>query len=776
MSDWTKDRLRFRPKDDDLIIDLGDMGRSIAYHTYKQALKLTGNEDIIFKYELDIVAKDVLFLRSLSEFFKKRGEAVEPKWRLLVDLHRLSDYLPYPEETEFVDDIRDWVQRSPKHTWNGDEELWYSNFRKSFRKVLHRSGKMPRVVRNMDWFCKNADIWCTAGSGFEPEVGNLYVYDNLREEEEKVKKNKWSVRWNLSSGKIKRLLTKRRKQICKAVAKSEPGKVRAVVSSDLSLYLKMSFVSLFLDQVLAGREDSTLFMNDKQRAQLWQNMGIDDTWRMPIDQSEFDKNVTKRQVMIALNEIKLLLEEFNAGPEILSTMDEIIYAIDGGLIFVGGESIEYRNGILSGWRWTALLDTLINLTELEMAQDWVRENSTITINLLGYNAQGDDDWIKVKTKKEAIALWLAYESFGLYVNPGKFFLSKTRDEYLRRVMENNVITGYPARSITSICFRSPLSEREGVGAERVRSVFTRWKLFAERIGITFMNSALWYMMLRDMKGGLKGSTISGLDHYCKLGVAYGGIGCTRDYIDCDIPGTTVSQPHPITVQGEGYREWKEFAESYGGDERAIDKFVVSTLDLSGSFGLPHWVKVIFSPFDIKTSVPVKRFTGNLEPGAVFVGKEYRYYALKHKKRFFTSMGDLKGLTQYGEFEWMKPDRKRIYIQPMIPNVRLRKPKIKDEITNTVATVSSDLSKCFDLGDWEKRLEGKPTSWVKDFLLGSLKCKNSIIPGWGLDAVGEYSKIFLNDAISKFLERRHPHLGFWDSLLASIDVEIGRAHV
>lgn len=773
IAEWTKNRLRYTPKDDEKIVDLGDAGRSIAYHTYKQALRLTGKGYLIDKYQLDICAKDLKYLRSLSEYFKKRGPQVEVDWRCMVDLHRLSDYLPYPEEKEFVEDIRDWVQRKPLHTWNGDEELWYQKFEQTFEKVLFSRGKKPREQKTVDWFCKNSDIWCTSGSGFEPEVGKLKVFDKDREETEEVKKNKWSVRWNMTSGKVKRLLLKRRKQICKAVAKSEPGKVRAVVSSDLSLYLKMSYISTYLDEIMKGRQDSTLFMSEADRLNLWQKMGLDGTWRMPIDQSEFDKNVSKRQVMIALRCIKKLLTHFGADSTMLSIMDEVIYAIDGGIIFVGGESIEYMNGILSGWRWTALLDTLINLTELDMAVQWVQENSSIKVNLVDYNAQGDDDWIKLKTRREAVAIWLAYESFGLFVNPGKFFLAKDRDEYLRRVMEDNVVTGYPARSVTSICFRSPLSEREGVGAERVRSVFTRWKLFAERIGIRFEDSQLWNHMIRDMKNGLKGSTTALLNRYCKLGVLYGGIGVTRDYCETPIPGTTVNTPHRMIVEGEGLKEWSAYAEQYGVSEEASNKFAVSTLNLAGSFGIPKWVKVIYSSVHFETSVPVKKFEGKLEPGAVFMGNNYRYYSMRYHKRWFASIGDLKGLTQFSEFEWQLPEYKYVELEKMNQNIRVKKPRVKPEITNTLAQLSEDLDLCYDLEEIRTRIEHKPKSWVRDFVTGKLSTKNSIKPGWGLDAVGAYAKTYLGDAISKFLYRRRPNLRYWDSLLASIDVTVSK---
>lgn len=773
MSDWTKDRLRFRPSDDELLIDLGDMGRSIAYHTYCKALRLCGKGYLIEKYKLDECAKDVLFLRSLSEYFKKRGDEVEKEWRCLVDLHRLSDYLPYPEPKEFIEDIKDWVQRRPKHTWNGDEERWYVEFEKSLRKVLFSRGNKPRKQRSIDWFCKNSDYWCTSGSGFEPEEGKLKVEDLDREEVEEVKKNKWSVRWNMTTGKVKRLLTKRRKQICKAVAKSEPGKVRAVVSSDLGLYLKMSYVSTFLDQILQGRPDSTLFMSEKQRQELWQSMGLDGTWRMPIDQSEFDKNVAKRQVMIALKLIKELIIFYGAGEELVMIMDEIIYAVDGGLIFVGGASFEYLNGVLSGWRWTALLDTLINLAELDMAQRWVQENSKIVVNLLGYNAQGDDDWIKVGTRKEAIALWLAYESFGLYVNPGKFFLSKTRDEYLRRVMEKNVITGYPARSVTSICFRSPLSEREGIGAERVRSVFGRWKLFCERLDTRFEDSPLWRLMILDMRNGLRGSTSQDMENFCNLGVLYGGIGVTRSFIESRIPGTSVSTPHRLKVLGAGFEEWVKGIEKYDVHSADANRFAVSTLNLAGSFGIPSWVKVIFSPYNFNTSVPVKPWSGKLEPGCVFIGAPYRILAIKHKKKFFSTLGDMKGLTQFSEFEWGMPDYKYVRYQKMQIGLRVKKPELKDEITSTVAQLSRDPALCYDLTGWEERLKHKPKSWVKDFLAGALTLKNSIKAGWGVDAVGSYAKNYLGDAIVKFLDKRRPNLGHWDSLLASIDVTVSQ---
>lgn len=771
MESWTKNRVRFH-MNGETMLDLDDPPRTVAYHLYRRALMAAGKEHLIYKYKLDDRCYDIADLKILSEWVKKRGGDVEPDWRYLVDMHRLNDFIKPPPVEEFKDDIRDWVQREVKHEWNGDEEEWYKRYEEVSLRVLLRSGRMPDKIVSVDDFISNGDLWCTAGSGFEPDSDKLKVFDKKRETVEEVKKNKWSVRWNLSNYKTKRLLFKKRKQICKAVPKSEPAKVRSVISSDLGLYLKMTYVSTFLDQILAGRTDSTLWMNANDRTNLWQKMAYDGTWRMPLDQSEFDKNVTMRQVLILVRNIKKCIKVYGADDVLLEVMDLIEYALDGGYVLVGDERIDIRNGVLSGWRWTALLDTLVNLTELEMAKEWVGMNSSIDAGIIDFNAQGDDDWLKLKSRKGAIGLWLAYESFGLQVNPGKFFLDTRRDEYLRRVMDKNVVTGYPARSVSSICFRNPIAEKETVGNSRVRSSFNKWKLFCERMETSFKDSWFFRKFVQDSVQGSKGLTKDIVEKFVWLDPLAGGIGLDGGHtFSTEIPGVSMLEPDALDIMGEGYVEWVKHAAAYGVDDRSCNRFAVSTLDLSGRYGWPSWVKYVITSEHINGDMPHGLRWDR--PGSIAIGHNVYRTAKNRHVRWFKTMTEARTLSHYRDNildESVFPD---LLPTPLkIPKGRYKTVKLEcvDGISRTLAQLSEDpllVWKGLDMSMFEH----KPRRWVKDFFSGRLSTATGPVSDWGLDVSGHISKTMLNTAINIFLSTNAPSYRLWNSLLAAINAAV-----
>jgi hypothetical protein len=338
------------------------------------------------------------------------------------------------------------------------------------------------------------------------------------------------------------------------------------------------------------------------------------------------------------------------------------------MVFVGNERIEITNGVLSGWRWTAMLDTIINLAELDLAKQWVESNSTIKIELLDFNAQGDDDWLKIRTYKMAIALWLAYESFGLFVNPGKFFLDKERDEYLRRVMDKGIVTGYPARSVASILFRDPTSPKEPVGTARIRSTFGKWKLFAERLDVDFRNSWFFRRYLQDAVQGTRGVTKQIVENYTMLSAGYGGIGLdNKGYIETKIPPTSEPDVDVIDLDSPGYLEWVEFGSKFGVDVRDARRFAVSTLDLDGRYAIPKWIKYIYTHEPLNTSIPHGLKTGL--PGTVGVGPQVLNVCRKNNWRWFPTYNSLTHIVQYdlSDFtipEWLDFKKINIPIRPL----------------------------------------------------------------------------------------------------------------
>lgn len=752
---------------------------NVAYSLYRESLRLSGNGDLIDKYQLDLRMADLSNVKLLSEYMKKNGPDADDRWRYLVDLHRLNDYIE-PNRDEVSKQLREWVTGTKLLTYNGSEEDFYKKIEKCINVVLRRSGNKPDSVPTSEQFLMNRDYWCTSGSGYEPDLKEkIYVYDKKRQMDIKVEKTKWAVGWGLTTYKLKKLLWKKRKQYCRGVAKSEPGKVRAVIASDLALNLKMGFCSTWWDKYLSGRTDSTLWMSAADRINLWQKMGYDGTWRMPVDQSNFDHNITTRLVLLCVKVMREVMVDLEAPAEMLEVMDLISYALDGGILFTPDGPVSITKGLLSGWRWTALLGTIINLAELELVRTLATEHS-VNIDLLDFNAQGDDDWFKLGDLRSAYYLLTGYESLGLNVNPGKTFIDTKRDEYLRRVLDKGIITGYPARSVTSLLFRNPVNEKETVGSERIRQNLSKWKLYCERFDKVFKGSFFEKWWIIDALGATRGLTKEELLGWYNQSAVVGGLGFDDHIITNNlVPGPAESEVNPLTLSLEGLDEWSKYVHEYGVSDESAKRYAISTLGLSVDHRLPRWIKYIFykEKEDLATTIPYGFDMNRSRKKSIGVGDHVRQFCYKHRIPWFRTYLDVKNSTSYRGFSMIAPiidmslkDKKYIHIPQITKKKRLIQTDLADGITYTVVGLTDDFSKVFK--NWpEQSVSHLPKKWLREYVTGKLSAKLSQRSNWGMDVIGQIGKELLAGATTIFLSKARPTTLLWELLLRSIDAAV-----
>lgn len=773
LSSWSSSRLRYINFVSQ-VLDLGDADQNIAVTLYYNSL------DELVKRKFDNYGvttrlADKKKMKELGVYSKKAGEAFDSDWRFFVDLDRLGDYMPYTTTDVFVDDIKEWVQAHVVHTWDGDEELWYTKFKDTMRNVLFRRGVSPTKKWTVDQFLNNGDMWATSGSSFDPALTEkLKIRDEDLQSDVAVKNTKWATRWHLSKSDIKKLMFRRRRQVCKAVQKSELTKVRAVISSDLSLYLKMSFVSLYLDQIFKERDDSTLFMGKEKTFDMWQSFQQDGTYRMPVDQSGFDHNVSLRQILITLDLMRELLQTYNCGDEVDEMMDLIKYGLEAGNVHVGKVTIPITSGLLSGWRWTALLGTLVNIAELEMSVEYGAEHGSRP-NVQAHNSQGDDVWLKCAGFNDCYVIWYAMKSFGLDVNPKKFFVSNTRDEYLRRVLDNKVLTGYPARSITSICFRNPIQEKEPKGMDRMRSTFSKWKLFAERSNKTIESSWFRRNYIKDTLAGTPEISRTQLESWMYQDVQLGGLGLGQNRsVKIQLETRQPEYDHFDFSNLIGYKEWLKFGEQYELDHRGARKLLLDTIAFKPVYALPSWIKYILSYDEPRSpKITVEVGLDITRHGKVAVGKRIHRTARRFGIPWFSSFDDL--LTVRDVFS---PEVEINYKPRSVERIKLfTVNKSKDPRMHTIDGISMTLAV---LCNPEKVFQNyvaldfkhKPKSWVRDYLGGKLSPKVSPRNGWGVDATGAVAHGLFGAAVKYFLLTNRPTLKLWDQLLAEVDRCVG----
>lgn len=593
---WRRLRTRFRSVKLQGVFDYWPEDIARCFEVYLECipevvaddiLKMLRETGLLFSNEDD---KVMAALGELSGVYKKCGDILDGNWKYWVDLHLLCDYKPNVEDDIFVEEIKDWVSGDRKHTLLGSEELFYMYFEKGLDRYFRDSPIDKRILDyrgvSIDDFAEDPSYWAVSGSSTGRKL-RLSMDGKLVW----AKNTKWASAMELDSFEVKAMVLGWKKQLNGIIQKRERGKVRAVISGELELYLQMGYVGLALKKLLKGHEHNAMFMSSKQMLNLWTKMArgtVEKKFiRMPLDQSKFDREISKRMVVMALDKLADIFTKYQVDNlnELIAVLDRIKYSIDGGHVKVGNLLILYEHGVLSGWGLTAFLDSLINAGELLGFTEYIHDLTGIDV-LNDYNLMGDDDLTELISYPAAALLWSCYEEAGFLVNPRKFFISTNRDEYLREVAFDGVVAGYPARAVGSLVFRNPVNSDPISGMLRVREEYGSWKLLFDRSGVY-----RWDMCREDVSRG-NGISITNLLLLEKTPAAVGGLGLIWD--DTLVWGASM-------ISSDLERDWT-FARTPPAVGKVAAKYNIDKTWLTG-----HWLKNV---------VPRSKVVKKLDPDKI----------------------------------------------------------------------------------------------------------------------------------------------------------------
>lgn len=470
-------------------------------------------------------------LKKISSVFFKYQDMLSANWRDYVHLHLLRDYQVAKPISEMRAEVVDWTQSRPVHKLFGSKDLFLTQFKLGVRDFLKKAPCRLDSYTPLtnEEFVSDPMHWATSGSSTSKTLPL-----ELDGKTVNAKKTKWASALALDQGALLRMLTEFRYQENHVIQKRELGKVRPVVASDFITNLKMARAGHWLESALAGHEHSTLFMTSKQQYTLWQDMVIQAQdqllIKMPIDQGHFDHSVGADMISIINDELSLFINErcnTSDKQELLDVMVNIKHAVSKGKTKLGDEWIEYFSGICSGWRFTALYDTLANSGELFAVRQFIRSKSGYDpVVPTAWVCQGDDIRLLTTSYAGAVAIWQLYQEAGFDVNVNKFFISNKVDEFLRQVTRETWIAGYPAR-MASLVFRNPVTRELIRGEERIREMLTTWNQVFNRFGY-LGNQAPWPMAVADIAKSNHIKQVQMLN-YLATPACMGGAGTLTDY-------------------------------------------------------------------------------------------------------------------------------------------------------------------------------------------------------------------------------------------------------
>lgn len=512
-------RLRFRG--DFTVYLYSDPIRSYAFSFYHYILLRAHKHTIIELYKLaDLVEESA----ALGDYAFKHGELFDKDWHLYTHLKRLCDYTYNSGEQFMIDEVKYWVK--PKQHWYPG-----SDFRTVFREELRyllfggpggsdnpsASGEgglgiysPSQCTLTTNQFLLNRTLWANNGSGF---MGRGYKYPK---DLKNYSHTKWARAWTMSDSEITSYFFAQRNYECKVQQKPEIAKKRCVIAADLQSYLHMKFVwDSWLKHCLQWPE-GVITLNNVEKWNMWSALSkFDKEYSMPVDQSEFDQMQDKWCVQEIIRQLKTV-----APGEVAEVLQMIHDGFDRTYIIIptqrGDVVIKYEWGVLSGWFWTAFFDTILNHVTFRMARR-LSMSVGLSTHVKRFFCQGDDDDLRLTRLVDCAGLYLSYLSMGFKVNKQKFYVSRTRDEFLRRRITNKDVSGYPARSIASILWSSP--ERTVGDVKDITNRVGLWKKLSDRLGVNLVV----FPVARDLMG-FTGLSRSDIQTFLNTPRQFGGVG------------------------------------------------------------------------------------------------------------------------------------------------------------------------------------------------------------------------------------------------------------
>lgn len=430
---------------------------------------------------------------SLTAFVRHHGNAAfhthGRQWTAFSDWETCVCRVVSTDQSVLESQISDWLTGPPV-----PRPLWfYQEYRRSAaalssaiwdaRSPSHMADIQPLTPSD---FVARPELWGTTGSA--------YGFKHLAPDgTRRTFPNKWALYSGLSHSQLCALVRLPSSVPLKAVAKPELTKLRAVVAAPASQYLKMAYLSYFIEAVLAGQDFSPLFMSARaiadRKRRILKSLGT--SYHMPVDQSHFDYQPDFYMIYLWLTH--LILIAARAAPECIrqSVIDvgiNLLVELSPSNLRVlrASGSIEGVNhGLPSGWRWTALLDTLINFTEYKALVYSVRADALFSSPWF----QGDDIQTTSSSLAAAHDLVAAYADANLEVNLKKFWISRSRDEFLRQVYDDAKVSGYPARALYKLFYMDAAPVEKCSYLQHVSSTHVHTRAELERMGFADFSPA-----------------------------------------------------------------------------------------------------------------------------------------------------------------------------------------------------------------------------------------------------------------------------------------------
>lgn len=396
--------------------------------------------------------------KALGTVAKRHGPMLFGRsWMFLVDWNLCFGSAPHGTE-DFADQLGGWVSTEKPEDKVGS--LRRTMVEHGLGRLFCRSLILPRQL-GVDEFLRSPSVWLVNGSSTGKRLRGS-------------RGTKFSTYLASTTAELSDLLLDASSPDYVVLEKRERGKLRNLVTSPWSLHLQMSYLCQGLEEGLDSLFPTTLSnrVSKLTRWKCWRSM-IRSKIGVPIDQSTFD-HVPWMDLIIDVCSW-LAAQGRKASPDVEhhdKVSRALLHRLRRARVHWQGHTWAHLRGLLSGWRWTSGLGTIINYVEF-LGVVWLMGMPEPPRECLCF--QGDDLLAFVDSWAAAYAMVRVY-MHTLPVNPKKFFVDEDRTEFLRYVLTPSSRMGYLVRAVPSVVYANAWAG----GKMSARSTAEQWSQLVGR--------------------------------------------------------------------------------------------------------------------------------------------------------------------------------------------------------------------------------------------------------------------------------------------------------
>jgi hypothetical protein len=413
-----------------------------------------------------------------------------------TDINRQNPFEAYPEDFGVVraPDVPERIQ------------FW-------IKDTIDRIG-IGHIGYSLEDFVSFRDAYALPGASVQGTAKKVSFTDDAGRKASLKVKNKWFALSHLSDSDICGKLSTTYAEVKPFIKQDEPAACRTVQCYDTWSLIRCSYLEQSLLDYNSHGFWTTIGLKLEEKERFRKSIHTKDLNWVCTDQSKFDIHQPKSWILYAVEYLfsKILI----INPEAKECIDWELDSLRSVFINYEGRTLQWRNGILSGYKFTALLDSILNRAESR----YVCERLSIKPIFEVY--QGDDATMGFSKPVNVVALADEYSKIGLVVNPSKTWHSTGITEYLHEIYYKGMVLGFPARSFKAVAWSSPITGSGGTfGSAKTRALLSTF-LMCQRRGLNVLPMVWRFMKTLGLKDEVK------FQAWVRTPVYFGGFGMGDD--------------------------------------------------------------------------------------------------------------------------------------------------------------------------------------------------------------------------------------------------------